>query len=82
MSLYVVITGLVDPAIHAELPLVRFAVVSLFGLVSMDHRLKPGSDDNKAGVTRVERGEIRHDRRKSAPLSIAFRHGQPIDFQR
>jgi hypothetical protein len=44
--LCVVIAGL-DPAIHAELPLLRFAVVPFVRLVSMDHRVKPGGDDNE-----------------------------------
>jgi hypothetical protein len=43
---HVVIAGL-DPAIHAELPLLRFAVVVCFRLVSMDHRVNPGGDDTK-----------------------------------
>jgi hypothetical protein len=45
-TLHVVIAGL-DPAIHAQLPLLRFAVVLCFRLVSMDHRVKPGGDDKR-----------------------------------
>ena len=45
MPLCVVIAGL-DPAIHAEVPLLRFAVVVCFRLVSMDHRIKPGGDED------------------------------------
>jgi hypothetical protein len=41
---HVVIAGL-DPAIHAELPIMRFAGMFSFRLISMDHRVKPGGDE-------------------------------------
>jgi len=52
MPLRVVIAGL-DPAIHAELSLVRFAVVTFLRRVSMDHRVKPGGDDHRIRVAKT-----------------------------
>src|ERR1700761_4796324 len=48
-----------DPAIHAELPLAKFAVGHCLRRFSMDRRVKPGGDEDEDHAARI-RARIFH----------------------